>query len=119
VKLKHGDVHRLREIFDAGVDIAAAQLVLVRKADGVDDEIEASAQRAAASAKTASIDPVGTSHSGRKSGAQRFGERPHALFERLALIGEGEARRLRARNRLRDAPGAIERSLATPMIRKK
>ena len=35
-----GDVHRHQEIVEAGVDIFAAQFVLVGKADGVDDEID-------------------------------------------------------------------------------
>src|SRR3546814_15017615 len=38
--LFRSDVHRHQEVFKAGIDVLAAQLVLVRKADGVDQKVD-------------------------------------------------------------------------------
>ena len=100
----NADVHRHQEIIEAGVDIAAAQFVLVGKADRMDHEIDrrpAFGQRSEARVEITHIRYV----AGNKEVlTQLGGEWSHALFQRLALVAK---RKLRAMfgQLLRDTPG--------------
>ncbi len=89
------DVHRHHEIVETGVDIFAAQLVLVGKADGVDHEIDrfpAMLQRV-----ERLVQPVHVGHIAldQEIAAQAGGQRAHPLLQRLALVAEGQLRTLR------------------------
>ena len=111
-----GDVHRHREILGRRVDIAALELLLVGEGDGVDDEIEAVPFRAELGEGGVDASPARTtSQSISAAGLSGCDERRHALLERVALIGEGEfGAGLCSASAM---PQAMERSLATPMIR--
>ena len=112
-----GDVQRLQEVVARGVDVLALQLLLVGEGDGMDHEIERAPAPASIAAKVASMLASSVTSQGTTMlGADRLRQRPHALLQRLALIGEGELRALASATALA-MPQAIERSLATPMIR--
>jgi pyridoxamine 5'-phosphate oxidase len=92
------------EIGLAGFDIAAAQLVLVGKADGVDDEIEAAPfrlERGEQRVETFGIAHVAGQHDG---GADLLGQRLHPFEQLFALVGKRQFRAFVGHG-LRDAPG--------------
>ena len=97
------DVHRHQEVVAAGVGIAAAQFLLVGKADRVDDEVERAPflfQRREQVVHRLHVAHVARNDQRR---AELLGQRHDALLERIALIREGELR-TRARQRPGDAP---------------
>ena len=111
-----GDEHRLREVVGGGVDVAAGELVLVGEGDGVDEEIEPAPLRLDLGEDRVHGRGVGHVAMADDMGADLGGERLDALLQRVALVGEGDlgARRVRPASAM---PQAIERLLATPMMR--
>ena len=97
-------VHGQQEIVEAGVDIEAAQLILVGKADRVNDEVEPAPALLDLREGGVELVHVGDVAVDQEVGADLLGKRPHALGQRIALIGEGEFRTLGVKL-LGDAPG--------------
>ena len=84
------DVHGQQEVIKAGIDIAAAQLVLVGKADGVDEEIDRgpfSRQCGEAGVRAFHRRHIAFEQAG---DTQCFGQRAHPLFHHRALVAEGQ-----------------------------
>jgi hypothetical protein len=94
--LGHGDqrigrnVHRHQEVIQRRVVIATAQLSLVRKADGMDDEVDR--VPALFQSVEGRIQRVHVGHVAidQQVAAELLGQRAHTLFEGLALEGEGQ-----------------------------
>ena len=98
------DVHGQQEIIQRRIDIAAAQFVLVRKTDGVDEKVD--------------CPPIGLERFEHRvdaghfrdvafvqpRDAKRFCQRPNAFFQCFSLIGKGDFTALRG-DCFRDAPG--------------
>ena len=99
-----GDEHRLREVLLAGVDVAAVELVLVGEGDGVHEEVELAPGASQLGEDRVHRGRVGDVAGHDELGAELGGERPHALFQRLSLVGERDLGALR-RGGLGDAPG--------------
>ncbi len=98
-----GDEHGPREILAGGVRIAALEFVLVGEGDRMDEEVELPPlllDRREDGVHRGEIFDVAREQDVR---ADAFGERLHALPQRLALIGEGELRPL-VGERLGDSP---------------
>ena len=97
------DVHRHQEVFEAGVDVLAAQFVLVRKADGVDEEIELAPLRF--DLGKGGVHRVHVRHVAfdQEVRPDLLRQRAHALLQRLSLVGEGHFRAMLVQL-LRDAP---------------
>jgi len=98
------NVHRHQEIGVRGIDIAAAQFVLVGKADGVDDKVDAAPFGLEPFEQGIDRVHVGDVAFKQPRLAQLAGQRHHALFQRLALIAERHFGALRGEG-LGDAPG--------------
>ena len=101
---EHRDVHGVLEILERGVGIAAAKLILVGIADGVDHEVQLAPlllQRVEHRVDGGFVTHVARQHDGR---AGFLRQRTHALLQRLTQIGEGQLGPLGAA-RLGDAPG--------------
>src|SRR5207249_10550795 len=85
------DVHCQCEVIGRGVEIAALELVLVGEGDGMDQEIEFAPfllDRGESGVDAGRVGHVaGVDH---LLAADRLGQRPHALFQRLALESAGE-----------------------------
>src|ERR1051326_6155478 len=85
-----GDHHGADEILARGVGIAAPELVAVGKRDRVHQEIQllpAAGHLGEHQVDGAQVLDVARQDQAR---AERFRERPHALAERVALVGEGQ-----------------------------
>ena len=102
------DVHRHQEIVEAGVHVTAAQLVLVRKADRVDEEVDRRPFLGDFGKGRVERRHVGDVAVIQPRCSQFLGKRADALLHRLALIGKGKLRAMFAQF-LRDPPG--ERSI--------
>ena len=70
------------------LDIAAAQLVLVGKADGVDHEVEVAPAVLDLSEQPVERRGIANIAFDQKIAAQRLGQWAHALFQRSALMRE-------------------------------
>ena len=108
--LRHGDeavdrdVHGHQEIVHRRVDELSAQLILVRIADSVDDEVELAPlflERTEGLVERLHVRDVAIDQ---QVGTEFGGERANALLERFALIGEGQLRTLLTK-RAGDTPG--------------
>jgi hypothetical protein len=97
------DVHGREEVVQAGVDELAAKLVLVGKADSVDEEIDRRPAPAKRCERRVEFRHVADVAIDQQVGADAFGERPHALLECLAEIAERQLGAL-VGQRLRNAP---------------
>ena len=87
-----GNVHGHQEIFETGVHELAAQLVLVGKADRVNHEIQRFPARP--DRVESRVERIHVRHVAfyQEIRPKRFGQRPHTLFQRIALIGKGQLR---------------------------
>jgi len=84
------DVHGHQEIVERRIDEFAAKLVLVGKADRVDDEIERVPLRLELRKGLVERFRAADVAVDEQARAELFGKRTNALFQSLALIGEGE-----------------------------
>ncbi len=98
------DVHRYQEIVEAGVDIAAAKLVLVRKTNRMDDEVESVPSLANRVERLVELGHVADIAFDHEVAAGFGGKRADALAKRLALIAERKVG-ARFRELLGDPPG--------------
>ena len=98
------DVHGHQKIFEPDIGIGAAQRLLVRIADGVDDEVDRGPARRERGKGLVEIGHVADVAIDQEIAAELVGERLHPLFHHLALIGNGKFGALRMQG-LRDAPG--------------
>ena len=97
------NIHRHGKIRGRGFDIAAAQLILVGKADGMDHEIKAApcgSKLVEQRVKRGFVANIARNH---HAGPKACRKRLHALEKGVALIGKGEFRPF-GRECFRDAP---------------
>ena len=87
-----GDQHRLGEIVGGGVDIAAGELVLVGKGDGMDQEIEAAPETLDLGEDRIHRRRVGDVAMADDMGADLLGQRLDALLQGVALVGQRDIR---------------------------
>ena len=92
------------EIVDAGIDVAALQLLLVGVGDRVDEIVQA--PPGGSQTIEQDIQARGIGHVGRQDqlGAELLGQGPHTFEQGLALIGDRHLGTLRMQ-RLGDPPG--------------
>jgi len=107
-----GYLHSLGEIVFGGVDVAAVELVLVGKRDGVHDKVERTPGRFDVGKDRVERRHVGNVAMPDNQAVHLLGQRLNALLERLALVGEGEIGAMS--RQARAMPQAIERLLARP-----
>ena len=87
-KAVNADVHRHLEVFKASINIAAAQLILIRKANRVDNEINRGPARGQCLKGTVERGHIAHITVDQEITAQLFSKWAHPLAKCIALIAE-------------------------------